>query len=126
MCAVQLIVGVHRPFYCDSSDYTSNDNGDQTFAARQRAALEQVFNAYKVRRSLVIRSTLVPRPQQDLQAEPARACVPALCAGTLSPMRFWHGQRPMHESSVHARDCTGGCFQELTLFRMQAQTGELD
>ena len=32
----------------DSSDYSSNDGGDQTFAARQRAALEDVFNQYKV------------------------------------------------------------------------------
>lgn len=45
----QLIVGVHRMFYCDSSDYSSNDNGDQTMAARQRAALEEVFNQYKAR-----------------------------------------------------------------------------
>ena len=34
-------------FYCDSSDFSSNDNGDQTMAARQRAALEAVFNYYK-------------------------------------------------------------------------------
>ena len=45
----QLIVGVHRMFYCDSSDYSSNDNGDQYMAARQRAALEEVFNQYKAR-----------------------------------------------------------------------------
>ena len=38
----------HRPFYMDSSDYSSNDGGDQTFAARQRAALEDIFNQYKV------------------------------------------------------------------------------
>ena len=43
----QLIVGVHRMFYCDSSDYSSNDSGDQYLAARQRAALEEVFNQYK-------------------------------------------------------------------------------
>ena len=36
-------------FYCDSSDYSSNDNGDQYMAARQRAALEEVFNQYKAR-----------------------------------------------------------------------------
>ena len=36
-------------FYCDSSDFSSNDNGDQTMAARQRAALEAVFNYYKAR-----------------------------------------------------------------------------
>ena len=46
---MQLIVGVHRMFYCDSSDFSSNDNGDQTMAARQRAALEAVFNYYKAR-----------------------------------------------------------------------------
>lgn len=49
MCCAQLIVGVHRMFYCDSSDFSSNDNGDQTMAARQRAALEAVFNYYKAR-----------------------------------------------------------------------------
>ncbi len=48
LCWAQLIVGVHRMFYCDSSDYSSNDNGDQYMAARQRAALEAVFNQYKV------------------------------------------------------------------------------
>ena len=49
LCCAQLIVGVHRMFYCDSSDFSSNDNGDQTMAARQRAALEAVFNYYKAR-----------------------------------------------------------------------------
>ena len=49
MRCAQLIVGVHRMFYCDSSDFSSNDNGDQTMAARQRAALESVFNYYKAR-----------------------------------------------------------------------------
>ena len=49
LCCTQLIVGVHRMFYCDSSDFSSNDNGDQTMAARQRAALEAVFNYYKAR-----------------------------------------------------------------------------
>ena len=48
LCWAQLIIGVHRMFYCDSSDYSSNDNGDQYMAARQRAALEAVFNQYKV------------------------------------------------------------------------------
>ena len=38
-------------FYCDSSDFSSNDNGDQYMAARQRAALEAVFNYYKARPS---------------------------------------------------------------------------
>lgn len=43
-----LIVGVHRMFYCDSSDYRFNDDGDQTVAARMRASLEDLFNEYKV------------------------------------------------------------------------------
>ncbi|CAL8462222.1 g1753 [Coccomyxa elongata] len=43
-----LLVGVHRMFYCDSSDYRSNDDGDQTVAARMRASLEDLFNEYKI------------------------------------------------------------------------------
>jgi hypothetical protein len=43
-----LIVGVHRMFYCDSSDYRSNDDADQYVAARQRASLEDLFRDAKV------------------------------------------------------------------------------
>ena len=43
-----LLVGVHRMFYCDSSDYRSNDDADQTLAARMRDSLEDLFNEYKV------------------------------------------------------------------------------
>lgn len=43
-----LLVGVHRMFYCDSSDYRSNDDADQYVAARMRASLEDLFNKYKI------------------------------------------------------------------------------
>ena len=43
-----LLVGTHRMFYCDSSDYRSDDDADQTMAARMRAALEDLFYEYKV------------------------------------------------------------------------------
>jgi hypothetical protein len=47
--------------YMDSSDYSSNDGGDQTFAARQRAALEDVFNQYKVLRTPVFVGAFTPQ-----------------------------------------------------------------
>ncbi|BDA46086.1 probable inactive purple acid phosphatase 27 [Coccomyxa sp. Obi] len=43
-----LLVGVHRMFYCDSSDYRSDDDGDQTMAVRMRASLEDLFNEFKI------------------------------------------------------------------------------
>ena len=80
----QLIVGVHRMFYCDSSDYSSNDNGDQYMAARQRAALEEVFNQYKARFfhpfTCVFRSSC-----EDLQCACTSSgpCIP--CTGEVTP-----------------------------------------
>ncbi|EIE24225.1 Metallo-dependent phosphatase [Coccomyxa subellipsoidea C-169] len=43
-----LVVGVHRMFYADSSDYRSNDDADQTVAARMRSSLEDLFRDAKV------------------------------------------------------------------------------
>ena len=38
---------MHR--YCDSSDYRSNDDSDQTVAAQIRYAFEDLFYQYNVR-----------------------------------------------------------------------------
>ena len=38
---------LHR--YCDSSDYRSNDDSDQTVAAQIRYAFEDLFYQYNVR-----------------------------------------------------------------------------
>jgi hypothetical protein len=43
-----IIVGQHRMMYCDSSDYRSNDDSDQTVAAQIRYAFEDLFYQYNV------------------------------------------------------------------------------